>query len=271
MLALGDAQDRRTRAEPPALAVLLDQAPALERADAAATRCSSASRLADASSVSATGCSLSSTRTSSSAPRSTAVVPCDRTWNCCSTGVILRPPSVKPRSRRSACSSTPCRATRSSARTRWTCSTAAGDGSSPSSGIEFLLPEAVELLRDAGQIVEDENRVRFDPEFILEQVAKAPREFELQARNPANDGAHRRRQHGVRARLRVSVHPRGRRPPRREDGRLREPRPARAGVPRARLARRHDLRARGPAARLAPPRHGVRAADTVATSRTWAR
>ena len=53
-------------------------------------------------------------------------------------------------------------------------------------GIEFLLPEAVELLRGAGQIVEDENRVRFDPEFILEQVAKAPREFELQARNPAN-------------------------------------------------------------------------------------
>jgi trimethylamine---corrinoid protein Co-methyltransferase len=53
-------------------------------------------------------------------------------------------------------------------------------------GIEFLLPEAVELLRGAGQIVEDENRVRFDPEFILEQIAKAPSEFELQARNPAN-------------------------------------------------------------------------------------
>ena len=53
-------------------------------------------------------------------------------------------------------------------------------------GIEFLLPEAVQLLADAGQIVEDSNRVRFDPEFILEQVAKAPREFELQARNPDN-------------------------------------------------------------------------------------
>src|ERR1700758_3256284 len=53
-------------------------------------------------------------------------------------------------------------------------------------GIEFLLPEAVELLRGAGQIVEDENRVRFDPEWILEQVAKAPKEFELQARNPAH-------------------------------------------------------------------------------------
>ncbi len=51
-------------------------------------------------------------------------------------------------------------------------------------GIEFLLPEAVEVLRDAGQIVEEENRVRFDPEWILEQVAKAPRSFELQARNP---------------------------------------------------------------------------------------
>ena len=51
-------------------------------------------------------------------------------------------------------------------------------------GIEFLLPEAVEVLRGAGQIVEDENRVRFDPEWILEQVAKAPRTFELQARNP---------------------------------------------------------------------------------------
>src|ERR1700751_645098 len=53
-------------------------------------------------------------------------------------------------------------------------------------GIAFLLPEAVERLRDAGQIVEDDNRLRFDPEFILEQVAKAPRECELQARNPAN-------------------------------------------------------------------------------------
>ncbi len=52
-------------------------------------------------------------------------------------------------------------------------------------GIEFLLPEAVDVLVNAGQTLEDENRIRFDPEFILEQVAKAPREFELQARNPA--------------------------------------------------------------------------------------
>jgi trimethylamine---corrinoid protein Co-methyltransferase len=53
-------------------------------------------------------------------------------------------------------------------------------------GVEFLLPEAVDALVKAGQTLEDENRIRFDPDFILEQVAKAPREFDLQARNPAH-------------------------------------------------------------------------------------
>jgi trimethylamine---corrinoid protein Co-methyltransferase len=51
-------------------------------------------------------------------------------------------------------------------------------------GVEFMLPEAVELFRKAGQAVEGDNLVKLDPEFVLEQVAKAPREFELQARNP---------------------------------------------------------------------------------------
>jgi trimethylamine--corrinoid protein Co-methyltransferase len=50
-------------------------------------------------------------------------------------------------------------------------------------GIEFLLDEAVEEFRKAGQTV-DGNKVVLDPDFLLEQVAKAPREFELQARNP---------------------------------------------------------------------------------------
>ena len=128
-------------------------------------------------------------------------------------------------------------------------------------GVEFLLPEAVEILRAAGQIVEEENRVRFDPEFILEQVAKVPREFDLAARNPERS-AHIGGDHMVfRARLRLSVHPRGRGAARREDGRLRESRAAGADLRRARLAGRHDLRARGPPARLAPPRHGLRAAD----------
>ena len=50
-------------------------------------------------------------------------------------------------------------------------------------GVEFALPEAVELFEKAGQRVEGE-KVFLDPEFVLEQVAKAPSEFELQARNP---------------------------------------------------------------------------------------
>src|SRR5262249_31889305 len=50
-------------------------------------------------------------------------------------------------------------------------------------GIDFLHAESREYLRPAGQEVEGQ-LVRFDPDWILEQVAKAPREFDLQARNP---------------------------------------------------------------------------------------
>jgi trimethylamine--corrinoid protein Co-methyltransferase len=50
-------------------------------------------------------------------------------------------------------------------------------------GIEFLHDDAIDYLRDAGQEV-DGQLVRFDPDWIMEQVAKAPPEFTLQARNP---------------------------------------------------------------------------------------
>src|SRR4051812_31896161 len=50
-------------------------------------------------------------------------------------------------------------------------------------GIEFLLDEALDEFRKASQKV-DGQKVILDPDFLLEQVAKAPREFELQARNP---------------------------------------------------------------------------------------
>lgn len=53
-------------------------------------------------------------------------------------------------------------------------------------GVEFASDRAVALLREAGQDV-DGTTVKFDPDFILEQVAKAPKEFELQARNPKNN------------------------------------------------------------------------------------
>ncbi len=50
-------------------------------------------------------------------------------------------------------------------------------------GVEFLTDRALEAFRGAGQRVEDRT-VFLDPEFVLEQVAKAPREFDVQARNP---------------------------------------------------------------------------------------
>jgi trimethylamine---corrinoid protein Co-methyltransferase len=53
-------------------------------------------------------------------------------------------------------------------------------------GVEFMDDRALELFRKAGQRVED-NTVFLDPDFVLEQVAKAPREFDVQARNHAND------------------------------------------------------------------------------------
>jgi trimethylamine--corrinoid protein Co-methyltransferase len=52
-------------------------------------------------------------------------------------------------------------------------------------GVQFAKPEAVELFRQAGQKVDGET-VFLDPDFVLDQVAKAPREFDVQARNPAN-------------------------------------------------------------------------------------
>lgn len=53
-------------------------------------------------------------------------------------------------------------------------------------GVEFMDERALALFREAGQRVED-NTVFLDPDFVLEQVAKAPSEFDVQARNPAHD------------------------------------------------------------------------------------
>ena len=53
-------------------------------------------------------------------------------------------------------------------------------------GVEFMSQRALDLLGAAGQKVEGD-KVFFDPDWILEQVAKAPREFDLQARNPAHN------------------------------------------------------------------------------------
>src|SRR6202451_3775726 len=53
-------------------------------------------------------------------------------------------------------------------------------------GIQFAKPEAVELFAKGGQ-GGGGGGGKLDPDFVLEQVAKAPREFDVQARNPAHN------------------------------------------------------------------------------------
>ena len=50
-------------------------------------------------------------------------------------------------------------------------------------GVEFILPEAVEVFAGEGQATDGAN-VKLDPDFVMEQVAKAPHEFDVRARNP---------------------------------------------------------------------------------------
>ncbi|NNF53788.1 MAG: trimethylamine methyltransferase family protein [Acidimicrobiales bacterium] len=50
-------------------------------------------------------------------------------------------------------------------------------------GMDFLHPDALRLLRGAGAKVAGE-RVRFDPEMVLEYISHAPAEFTLYGRNP---------------------------------------------------------------------------------------
>jgi trimethylamine--corrinoid protein Co-methyltransferase len=55
-------------------------------------------------------------------------------------------------------------------------------------GIAVLLPEARRLLDRAGcEVDEETERVRFDPEMVLELISSAPSEFVIEARNPAHN------------------------------------------------------------------------------------
>src|SRR4051812_25063909 len=53
-------------------------------------------------------------------------------------------------------------------------------------GVEFGRPEAVEHFEKAAQRGDGE-KVFLDRDVVLEQVGKAPHQFELQARNPENN------------------------------------------------------------------------------------
>lgn len=52
-------------------------------------------------------------------------------------------------------------------------------------GIDFYLPEALEILKEHGAKVDDQT-VRFDPALVEEYIAKAPASFVQIARNPEN-------------------------------------------------------------------------------------
>jgi trimethylamine---corrinoid protein Co-methyltransferase len=53
-------------------------------------------------------------------------------------------------------------------------------------GMDFMWPEARDLLKKAGAIIDGE-RVRFDPEMIAEAMAHAPETFTIHARNSARN------------------------------------------------------------------------------------
>ncbi|MCI2398599.1 trimethylamine methyltransferase family protein [Aliiroseovarius subalbicans] len=50
-------------------------------------------------------------------------------------------------------------------------------------GIEFLNPEALAILKDAGCIIDGDN-VRMGRDWVMEMVAKAPSQFDITPRNP---------------------------------------------------------------------------------------
>ena len=55
-------------------------------------------------------------------------------------------------------------------------------------GVEFQLPRAVEILREAGATVgEDDKRVHFDPAFVEEKLKTVPRRFTLHGRSSHRD------------------------------------------------------------------------------------
>ena len=127
-------------------------------------------------------------------------------------------------------------------------------------GVEFMDDRALDLFRKAGQRVEDKT-VFLDPDFVLEQVAKAPQRVRPPGPQPRQQRAHRRRLDGVRRGLRPAVRARGRRTPRGHDGRLPQLRAARPELRGPGLGGRRGQRAQRHPARQPAPRHGLRAAD----------
>jgi len=54
-------------------------------------------------------------------------------------------------------------------------------------GIEFLNPEALEILRGSGGCTIDGENVRMGRDFVMEMIAKAPEQWTITPRNPAHE------------------------------------------------------------------------------------
>ena len=142
------------------------------------------------------------------------------------------------------------------------CSTAAGGESCPSSGSSSCCPRRSSCCAAPARRSRTRTASASTPSSSSSRSPRRRREFELQARNPANT-AHIGGNHMVFAP--VYGCPFIREGDVRRDAKMadfenlvRSRRRSPNSTPR-----RHDLRARGPAAGLAPPRHGLRAADAV--------
>ena len=119
------------------------------------------------------------------------------------------------------CSSTACRGSSRSRRTRWPPSTPASTAWRREVGVRFDHPDAIALLPRGGAERRGRRRAlrpRLPPRAAC---AQAPAQFAMRARNPARDLDHRRRPHDLRPRAGPAVRAHGRRAARRHDGRPR--------------------------------------------------
>ena len=253
--ALGHAQDRGPGAQPSALSLLLDQAASLAAPTAAARPCSWAARQRSRARSRPSARPASSTRTSRSAPRSMAVVPAGRlaSENELET-LVPRPLGYAANHVRqlNAPLRDPQRGRARGARS------AAGAGSSPRSESSSCSPRPSSCCAQPARSSRTRTASASTPSSSSSRSPRRPANSSCRraTRRTVADG--RRRQHGVRARVRLPVHPRGRRPPRRQDGRLREPGEALAGA---------STSSTPPAGRSASPRTGrwTRATSTWST------
>ena len=127
-------------------------------------------------------------------------------------------------------------------------------------GVEFMDDRALDLFR-AGRSAGGGQHGLPRPRLRAGAGRQGAARVRPPGAQPRAQRAHRRRLDGVQRGLRPAVRPRGRRTPRRHDGRLPQLHPAGPELRGARLGRRRGQRAQRHPAGQPPPRHDLRAAD----------